>query len=98
MKKLFLIPLFSLALSGCATLPQVTTTIGAVQQAAVIACGFLPTVSTVAGILSGGNAAVLTAEAIATAICSAVHPAQSGRLGARRMTVNGVPIRGRFVR
>jgi hypothetical protein len=104
MRKTILAASLSLGLSGCAGLQQDITaagpTIAAVQQVAVSLCGFLPTASTIAGILSGGSPLVSTAEAVASAICAAVTPASAGgtRLGASRPHVGGVPVHGRFVR
>lgn len=98
----------ALALGGCATSATTTTdissTIAAVQSATVIACKFLPTVSTVANLLTT-NSAAQTSEAIAALICQAVSPAAvSSRLRAKlrvtsptSITVNGVVIHGRFV-
>ena len=91
----------ALALSGCATggvtPATVTTTITAVQQAAVLACGFLPTAATVASILSGGNPLVSTASAIAQAICTAVT-AKAFRRGGPAPMVGNVVVHGRFVK
>ena len=91
----------ALALGGCATggvtATSVATTISAVQQAAVLACGFLPTAATVASILSGGNPLVSTASAIAQAICTAVTP-KSVRRGASVPMVGNVVVHGRFVK
>lgn len=103
----------ALALGGCATSSTSTTdinsTIAAVQSAAVTACKFLPTVSTVANLLTTGNAGGIaqTAESIAALICQAVAPAAvSSKLRDKLrvtsptsspITVNGVVIHGRFV-
>lgn len=110
--------LAALALGGCATsgtLPSTGTTapptstgnatVDAVQSAVVKACGFLPTATTVSGILSTfvPGAAPVTAivSQIATSICAAVAPP---RASARRKassgppTVRGVTVEGRFVR
>jgi hypothetical protein len=90
----------AIALGGCAgtvTATSVATTIADVQQAAVLACGFLPTAATVASILSGGNPLVSTASAIAQAICTAVT-AKAVRRGGPAPSVGGVVIHGRFVK
>jgi hypothetical protein len=91
----------ALVLSGCAgggvTPATVSATISQVQQAAVLACGFLPTAATVASILSGGNPLVTTAAGIAQAICTAVT-AKAVRRGGPAPSVGGVVIHGRFVK
>lgn len=93
-KFLFAAPL-ALVISGCSTTPaNVQSVIAQVQQAAIVACGFLPTAATVAAILSGGASTAVTD--IAQLICTAVTTK-----GVRRgtaPTVNGVVIHGRFVR
>ena len=62
-----------LSLAACNSITNPFTnqpiTAADVQQAAVQACGFLPTASTVASILTAGNPAVDTAASIASAIC-----------------------------
>jgi hypothetical protein len=71
-----------------------------VQSTASTVCGFLPTVETVTGIIgtiTGTGPSVATANSIAAAICRAVT-AKSARSGAVAPRVNGVTIRGRFVR
>lgn len=92
----------ALALGACTTtgLPTLTApTAAQVQAAAIIACGFVPTVTTVTNILTT-NSTVQSAEAIAALICQAVaggkHVAGS-KLGAALPTVNGVVIKGQFV-
>jgi len=91
----------ALALSGCAggsvTPATVSATIAQVQQAAVLACGFLPTAATVASILSGGNPLVTTAAGIAQAICTAVT-AKAARRGGPAPMVGNVVIHGRWMR
>ncbi|MDE2106685.1 MAG: hypothetical protein KGL39_56235 [Patescibacteria group bacterium] len=73
-----------------------------VQNAAVAACGFLPTASTVAQIISvasgGAGAGIVdTVEGVASAICAAVVPAKAGRLRGAPM-VAGVTVHGKWVR
>jgi hypothetical protein len=74
--------------------------IDTVQRLTVQCCGFLPTVGTVASIVTAGNPTVLTATAVATAICSAVSPTKTAQ-GLLSMdgppTVNGVVVEGGFV-
>ena len=101
-KSLLALPLIAaFMLSGCAT-PGTTNTdiIKAVREAAVAACGFLPTISTVAEIIASGNPIVATASGIANAICAAVTalPPLATRKGSAPPTVAGVVIHGRFVR
>ena len=94
----------ALLLAGCGTFTNpfngqtVTITAADVQAAAVQACNFLPTASTVASIISA-SPMVATAGQIAALICQAVVPTkQAGRLGAAVPTVNGVQVHGRWVR
>ena len=88
----------ALSLSGCAGITAATTAtiISQVQQATVLACGFLPTASTIANILAAGNPAVQAVSAVATAICTAVT-AKVARRGGAIPNVNGVAVHGRFV-
>ena len=79
-----------------------TAILSEAQSDAVAACGFLPTVATVAGILAAGNPAVMTAAAIGQAICAAVVPAKAAgprraAAGASAPAVSGVAIEGHFV-
>jgi hypothetical protein len=91
----------ALALGGCAggiminPFTKQPITAADVQAAAVAACGFLPTASTVANILSNNSGTVQSAEQIASLICGAVTP-KAGKLRGLPM-VNGVVIHGRFV-
>ncbi len=90
----------ALALNGCATTGGGGISVAMVQQDAVAVCSFLPTASTVANIIAAGNPLLITAEAIAQAICAAVTaaPAVTTRRGAAQPMVNGVPVRGKFLR
>jgi|SRR5665213_476471 len=90
----------TLLVGGCGVTNPFTgvpVTAADVQAAAVAACGFLPTASTVANIIAAGNPAVATVSTIAAAICSAVVGAKGRRLGGAVPNVNGVPVHGRFV-
>jgi hypothetical protein len=91
-----------LSLGGCATTgTNVNAVIEQVRQVAVATCGFLPTVETVAAIISAGNPLVSGASAVANAICAAVAsipPRTAGRRGGAVPTVAGVVVHGRFVR
>lgn len=76
----------------------------AVQEAVVNLCGFLPTATSVAAMLSAGNPVVTGVMGIATAICQAVSAAQAQpglALASFKVgygTVNGVPIEGDFIK
>lgn len=117
MKRIFTILFLSCAtaLGGCAgaggggtigggvTTPDIGAIIAQVQSYCRIACGFVPTASTIASILSGGNPGVMAATSISQAICAALAPpTMAGRYGAPRMVkgwrvtpgaVNGIPVR-----
>lgn len=102
MRKLLCVSALVFALNGCAstgtgTGPTPADVIAEARNIAVAACGFLPAVSTVAGILAAGNPALTTASAVASAICAAVTAPAAAR-GTRIPTVNGVPVQGSFVK
>ena len=97
----------ALSLGGCATTgtggtTSVSSTAAQVQAAAVMVCGFLPTVASVSSILAalipGGGAVEQLVASAADQICAAVLPAKSGKLGAKVPTVHGIVVHGRFVR
>ena len=77
-----------------------------IQDGVVKACGFLPTLNTVANVLgtfTGGQPIVAIASQVITAMCNAITPAHSmrrhgGRYGGALPQVNGVVLHGRFVR
>ena len=98
MKKIML--LAALALGGCTAAQQQTEAqvIAEIQQDAVLACSFLPTVNTVANILAAGVPGLSVASSVAQAICSSVTAATTaGALRANAApTVAGVVIHGRF--
>ena len=111
MKKIAMLTLAAtLSLGNCATTGGITpssiqSVIASVQSAAVQACGFLPTASTVSAILAsfvpGGSAVEASVASVAQQICTAVLPLKA-RLGKRLggtspPTVNGIVIHGRFV-
>jgi hypothetical protein len=99
-------------LAGCQTtgtggVPAATAdaaTPSNIAKAATAVCRYVPSASTIAGIvatLSGsGGAEVASASAIADAICRAVAPSASGPGldGVRQGYAFGVRVRGRFVR
>ncbi len=91
-------------LAGCASTPSSLPTQGGIkdiQNAAVQICRFVPTAQTVANILLSSNMTVATVLGIATSICNAVtiNPLADGP-GAKnyRPHVNGVPVRGTFIK
>lgn len=100
MKKLLLVA--CLALAGCNTTgdsAQVAATIAQVQSTTRQICSFVPTARTVFSILSAfGVPGVSIAGDVATQICNAVTTAPLADGGPRQAKVNGVVIRGRFVR
>ena len=90
----------ALSLAGCGTTSPISIgplTPASVPTAAVAACGFLPTLATVANIIAANNSTLSTATAVASAICAAVVGAKGGRLGGATPNVNGVQVHGRFV-
>lgn len=90
----------ALWLSGCATTgtgPTIDDLVAQIRQETAKICGFLPLATTVAEILAAGNPALLAASSVASAICQAVTSPGAAR-GSRLPTVNGVAIRGQFLR
>lgn len=96
----------ALGLGGCVTTggftPEQEAQIAAVQAAAVQVCGFLPTVSTITQIVSsfvpGAGAGVAVGTQIAQAICGAVTAKGLKKGVAGTPMVNGVAVKGQFVR
>lgn len=86
--------IYTLAATGCQPAPG-QTTVQQVQAAAVAACAFLPTATTVASLIASNNPTLNTASAIAAAICAAVT-AKSAPLGGSGPVVAGVPVKGQF--
>jgi hypothetical protein len=85
----------SFTLGGCASMgggtgtsPDIANIIAQVQNYTKLACGFVPTVTVVANILSAGNPGVIAAAAVAQAICTAAVPPAAGRKSFSR-SVNG---------
>lgn len=100
-KFLMAIPLAAaLTFGGCATTGTNIDIIAAVQAATVQACKFLPTAQTVADIFAAGNPLLVTASAVAVAICAAVSPQAlaAKKRGGAAPTVAGVVVHGKFVR
>ena len=85
------------ALAACATPGSNGITVQDVQGAAVAACSYLPTAASVVSLLSA-NAAIMTAEAVAQVICTAVSAKQSAKLKASpgpitvTVEINGKPV------
>lgn len=90
----------SFAVAGCNGGPDLGSFIKNVQNAAVVACGFLPAVETVAAIFSANS--TLTAATVANAICTAVNPPNDHPTAQpSRVVVVGnqlIPVKGEFVR
>lgn len=106
MMKAFTIGLLSgaIALSGCGTTGGITPitipiAIADVQNAAVTACGFLPTATTITSILAVNDPALTTAVAVAQAICAAVAaaPKAGAKRGLAKPSIDGVIISGTFI-
>ncbi len=105
--------LASICLSGCATVPGsgggailTAAYIAEIQATVRSACGYLPTANTIAQLFASSSR-FANAIAIANAICSAMTPPapplgiMSRSTAPRRVAaplVNGVRIRGQFVR
>jgi len=93
----------TLALAGCfggEDDGSVNDTIENVREQTVKVCNYLPTVGSVAAILTAGNPAVVGVHAIATAICGAVTSVPQGLVSSDVKIVpmvNGVPVDGQFV-
>jgi hypothetical protein len=109
MRKLIASSLLALSLTACQTTssnPPASLTVNAVvgvlpaqvQQAAVQACGYLPTAQTVAQLVAafGGPNLPGVVTDVANEICAAVT--KKSFVPGRRLAVHGVPIRGRFVK
>jgi len=97
-----LVILASLALGGCATTgggqQSPEDIVAQVQKTTAQICSFVPTAATVAALVSGGNPTIVSATALAQAICAAVTRPKARAKGAAIPTVNGVAIEGRFIR
>lgn len=97
MKKVILALTCCLVLAACGTTSNIDNQVSQVQSAAKNICRFVPTVGTVAKILSNSTA-IDTVAGIASAICSAVTTAPlADGPGDRLPRVKGVVVRGKFV-
>ena len=108
MKKLLIIGAMTLALAGCQTAQDLATDITTVTQTtkekvksvqgyATQICGYLPAAASVIGIFNSGFGSGVSA--VSNAICNAVTsiPLADGP-GDRKPRVNGVVIKGTFVK
>lgn len=89
--------------AGTTTVATVQSAVVKVQQAAIAACGYLPTATTVSGIIATLAPGVAPAEnavlSIAQQICAAVTVSKTSLFASRKApTVNGIVVHGRFVR
>ncbi len=90
----------SIAVAGCNnSAPNLAQFVTQVQNAAILACGFLPAVETVAAIFSANS--TLPVTQVADAICKAVQP-PLGHPGANpsKVVIVGntvIPVKGQFV-
>lgn len=97
MKKLVL--LLSLSVAACSTIPdpsKITEQAKQIQGYTQLACKFVPTIATIAAIVSSGATAPLSV--IAQDICTAVTTAPLADGGKRIAYYKGVEIKGKFVR
>lgn len=108
MKKILIISCLFLTLAGCQTAQDVATSITTVTQStkekiksvqgyATQICGYLPYASAVIGIFNSGYSNDVST--VSNAICNAVTsiPLADGP-GDRKPRVNGVVIKGQFVK
>lgn len=101
MKKLIISSILALSLAGCAgsSVPStdtITTRAKQIQSYTKLACSFIPTIATVAAILSKGASS--SVASVATDICNAITTAPLADGGGRLAYVNGVRIHGQFVK
>jgi len=108
MKKFLIIGALTLTLAGCQTAQEIATTITtatqtttekvkSVQGYAVQVCGYLPAAASVIGIFNSNFSS--SVAVVGNAICNAVTsiPLADGP-GDRKPRVNGIVIKGGFVR
>lgn len=104
MKKLLIVGALAVALAGCQTAAEITASVQTVkdnvkaaQGAAVAVCGFLPVASSVAAIFSSGFSQ--SATTVGKAVCDAVtNITLADGPGDRKPRVNGVVVKGSFVK
>lgn len=96
------IGILALSLGGCATgagSGNISDTAKQIQETTRLICKFVPTITTIVNILSSGSSGSI--GTIANDICAAVTnvPLSSARGAAQRVPkLNGIPIKGKFVR
>ena len=104
-KRILVVGASVMVLSGCSTLSALgvsQATIDEIQQASTDICGFLPTIETIAAILTGGSA--LVPSQVADLICKAVVPGSPTAMASKARTVppgtmvGKVKVEGKFVR
>lgn len=100
MKRFLTIAALSLSLAGCNP-DQIDKSYEKVQAAAVKVCGFVPTISTVAGVLAALTGTTPAADVVKLAadkICAAVtKPSIQALESGYTPNVDGVPVEGYFV-
>ena len=104
MKRIIAISSCVIGLTACnqaQTTSNIIAAVDAVQTAAITACKFVPTATTVANIISAGSAAI--PGQIADTICSAVTYTKTATAlmeTSTSVTINGkiVEVSGRFVK
>lgn len=102
MKMILVACALALGLTGCASMgnapsqANISETAKKIQSYTRLACGFLPTVSTIAAILSRGASA--GPAAIASDICAAVTTVPLADGPGHKPKVAGVVVHGKFVR
>lgn len=108
MRNIIIAGAMALSLAACNE-TAVATVEAQAQQAAMVACAFLPTIDTVAALIATNNPAVATGAQIGAAICAAVQNSPAATVAATAPAallsptapsppvVFGVPIHGRFI-
>lgn len=97
MRKLLLSTCAALGLSACITTSG-GVSVSSVQQAAVLACNFLPAATTVTSLILANNATAITVEELAAAICAVVAPKTAKRRSVPGVVIPpGLKIEGHFV-
>ena len=108
MKKILIVAVLGLALVGCQTATDIATTITtatqtvtqkvkSVQGYAVSLCGYLPAAASVIGIFNSNYSN--SVAVVGTAVCDAVtNITLADGPGDRKPRVNGVVIKGQFVK
>lgn len=108
MKKLLIVGVLAVALAGCTqtaqdvatTITQTTQTtkekVKSVQGYAVAVCGYLPAAASVIGIFNSGFSN--SVAVVGGAICNAATSIPFADGGSRKILVNGVVVKGTFVK